>query len=82
MIVKLYVSCCGGDKAIATIDEAVKQSGVEAQVEIVKDMAQMARAGVMSTPAIQINDKLVVAGRLPKVPDLVTMLVNAAATQA
>ncbi len=79
MVIKVYVSCCGGDKAIAAVEEAVKQAGVEARVEIVKDLAEMAKAGIMSTPAIKIDDQLVVSGRVPKVPDLVSAMMNAAA---
>jgi hypothetical protein len=77
MIIKVYVSCCGGDKAIAVVDEAMKQAGVEGQVEIVKDLAEMAKSGIMSTPAIKINDRLMGSGRIPKVSDLVSWLIEA-----
>ena len=56
----------------------MKQAGVEAQIEVVKDLAAMARAGVMSTPAIQINARLVASGRVPKMPDLASLLTEAA----
>lgn len=79
MVIKVYVSCCGGDKAIAAVEEAVKQAGIEARVETVKDLAEMAKAGIMSTPAIKIDDKLVASGRVPKVPDLVSAMMNAVA---
>ncbi|MCE5322550.1 thioredoxin family protein [bacterium] len=77
MVIKVYVSCCGGDKAIAAVEEAIKQAGVEAHVETVKDLAEMAKAGIMSTPAIKIDDKLVASGRVPKVPDLVSAMMSA-----
>lgn len=79
MVVKVYVSCCGGDKAVAAVDAAIKQAGVEAQVEVVHDLAELVKAGVMSPPAIKINDRLVASGRVPKVPDLVGWLTAAAA---
>lgn len=79
MVVKVYVSCCGGDKAVATVNEAVKQAGVEAEVEEIHDLAELAKAGIVSTPAIRINDRLVVSGRLPKVADLVRWLGETAA---
>ncbi len=78
MVIKLYLSCCGGDKAIAAVDAAVKQAGIEAQVETVEDLAEIARAGVMSTPAIQIDGRLVASGRVPKVADLARLLSEAA----
>ena len=77
MVIKVYVSCCGGDKAVTAVNEAMKQAGVAAQVEVVKDLAIMVQAGIMSTPAITIDDRLVVSGRVPKVPDLVKWLEDA-----
>ncbi|MGV8124797.1 MAG: thioredoxin family protein [Candidatus Xenobiia bacterium LiM19] len=53
MVIKVYVSCCGAEKAIAAVDEAVKKAGVEAQVEIVKDFAEIAKVGIMSPPRNQ-----------------------------
>ena len=81
MVVKVYVSCCGGDKAVAAVNEAVRQAGVEAQVEVVHDLAELVKAGVMSPPAIKIDDRLVASGRVPKVPDLVGFLTSAAAAK-
>lgn len=78
MVIKLYLSCCGGDKAIAAVEAAVKQAGVEAQVQTVEDLADIARAGVMSTPAIQVDGRLVASGRVPKVADLARLLAEAA----
>ncbi|MCL6630345.1 MAG: thioredoxin family protein [Armatimonadetes bacterium] len=78
MVIKVYVACCGADKAIAAVEEAVKQAGVEARVEIVKDFAEIAKAGIMSTPAIKIDDQLVASGRVPKIPDLVSRMIDAA----
>ena len=74
MIVKVFLSCCGGEKVLETVNEAVRLSGINAQVEVIKDIADVVKEGVLSTPAIKINDQLVVCGRVPKVQDLVTML--------
>jgi hypothetical protein len=79
MVIKVYVSCCGGDKAVSAVEEALKQAGIEAQIDVVSDLKELMKAGVMSPPAIKINDRLVVSGRVPKVPDLVSWLVDAAA---
>lgn len=79
MLIRIYVSCCGGDKLAAIVNEAVKQAGVQAEVEEIHDLAELAKAGIVSTPAIRINDRLVVSGRVPKVADLVRWLSEAAA---
>ena len=82
MIVKVFMSCCGGEKVLETVNEAIRLSGTNAQVEIVKDLADVIKEGVISTPAIKINNQLVVSGRVPKVQDLVTLLKNNAAIEA
>ncbi len=81
MVIKVYVSCCGGDKAVAAVEEALKQAGVEAQIEVVSDLKELMKAGVMSPPAISINNRLVASGRVPKVPDIVKWLADAVAKQ-
>jgi hypothetical protein len=78
MVIKVYVSCCGGDKAVAAVEEALKQTKVEARIEVVDDLKEVMKAGVLSPPAIRINDRMVASGRVPKVPDLVKWLVDAA----
>lgn len=82
MVVKFYMSCCGGDKVLNVVNEAIRLSGIDAQVETVKDFGEIARAGVMSTPAIKVNNRLIASGRIPKLQDLVTLLANAAAKES
>ena len=77
MIVKVYMSCCGGDKVLDTVYQAVELSGTDAQVETVSDFAEIAKAGIMSTPAIKINNRGVASGRVPKVKDLAALLTKA-----
>lgn len=82
MNVKIYTACCGGDNLVDAVNQAVSLAGVDAQVETVSDIAEVVKAGIMSTPAIKINDRLVSSGKTPKVKDLVKMLTNAAAKEA
>ncbi len=82
MLIKVYISCCGGDKAVAVVEEALKQAGMEAKIEVVSDLRELMKAGVMSPPAIKINDRMVASGRVPKVPDIVKWLADADSKQA
>jgi alkyl hydroperoxide reductase subunit AhpF len=82
MVVKVYMSCCGGDKVLDAVNEAIRLSGIEAQVEMVKELSEIAKAGVMSTPAIKVNNRLIASGRIPKLQDLVILLTNAAAKES
>ena len=47
------------------VRDAASELGVEVAVEKVTDYATIARYGVMSTPGIVIDDKVVHAGGLP-----------------
>jgi small redox-active disulfide protein 2 len=55
---------------------ALVQLGVDADVEHVSDPGEYARYGCLFTPGLVVNDKLVSAGRVPTVNELVSLLVN------
>jgi len=69
--------CANCHKVEELAKQAVAQLGIEAQVELVTDMQEMLRYGVMSTPAIVINDKVVSAGRVPALSQITTMITSA-----
>lgn len=55
-------------------DQALTQLGTGGTVQMVTDYAQIAGYGVMSTPALVVDDQVVVVGRVPDVPELVSIL--------
>ena len=56
-----------------TID-ALARIGVEAPVEMVTDYGAILGYGVMSTPALVVDDTVVVSGRVPEVDELGSIL--------
>ena len=54
--------------------EAVKVSGVEADIQRVEDLLDIVRLGVMSSPALMIDGKLAIAGRIAKVDEIRRLL--------
>lgn len=54
---------------------AAEQAGVEIELEKITDMAQIMEYGVMSTPGVVVDGKVVHAGGLPG-PDLVRQWVS------
>ena len=54
--------------------EAVRVSGVEADIQRVEDLLDIVRLGVMSSPSLMIDGKLVVAGRIAKVDEIRKLL--------
>lgn len=57
--------------------EALHTLGVDAPVDKVTDFGEIASYGVMSTPALAIDDRVVLAGRVPTVDELVDLIQNA-----
>jgi small redox-active disulfide protein 2 len=58
----------------ANAREAVGIAGVEADIVKVTDHAQIAARGVLSTPGLVIDGKLVSAGRIPSPGDIAAWL--------
>ncbi len=58
----------------ANAREAVTMAGVEAEVVKVTDPAEIAARGVLSTPGLVIDGRLVSAGRIPSAGDIAAWL--------
>lgn len=54
--------------------EAVQQLGIEASVTKVDDIVEIMQFGVMTTPALVLNGKVVVKGSVPSVMELKSLL--------
>ena len=66
--------CANCTKAEAVVKEAVAESGITAEVEKVTDFAEMARLGVLSTPAVVINGQIKCVGKVPKKKEVLEWL--------
>jgi small redox-active disulfide protein 2 len=62
-----------------TARAAVAALGVEAEFEKVTDRAEFARYGLLYTPGLVINEKLVAAGRIPSEDEMKSWVANALA---
>jgi len=64
--IKVLGSGCANCKAtLKLIEEAARARGVEVKLEKVEDMAAILGYGVMSTPGVVIDGKVVHAGGVP-----------------
>ncbi len=59
--------------------EAVDALAVDVTIEKVTDRAEFARYGLLYTPGLVIDEKLVAGGRIPRVAEISTWLADAAA---
>lgn len=78
MIIKVLGPGCNNCKTLERITkEAVEHLGVDATIEKIEDYAAIAGYGVMSTPALVIDEVVVISGRVPT-PTHVRELITAA----
>lgn len=75
MDIKILGTGCPKCKALekATL-EAVKQSKIVATVSKVEDIVEIIKYGVMSTPALVVDGKIAVKGRVPNVAEIQEIL--------
>ena len=59
------------------VHEALRGLGQSVEVRKVTDITDIADAGVMRTPALGIDDHLLLQGRVPVVAELTTILADA-----
>lgn len=66
--------------------EAIKQLGIEAEVEHITNLQhsikRMQEVRAMATPALVVDGKLVLQGKVPAVPELVGMLASLVSQQS
>ena len=66
--------CRSCEALLKAAKEAVEKKGVDAKVEYITDMEKIMKYGVMSMPALMIDDKVVSAGKVLKVKDIEKLL--------
>ena len=64
-----------------TTKEVVKELGVDAEVEEVKDINKIMEYPILTTPGLVINEQLVCAGRVPTKAELTQFIANALAKE-
>ncbi|MGZ4770572.1 MAG: thioredoxin family protein [Ilumatobacteraceae bacterium] len=75
MDIKILGSGCAKCQTLEQVTHnAVDQLGLQAEFEKVTDPGEIASWGVMATPALVIDDEVVVSGRVPTVNDIKKLL--------
>lgn len=52
------------------VRDAVQKLGIEASVRKATDIVELARAGVLATPAVAVNGVIKGAGRIPSIEEI------------
>jgi len=58
-------------------NDVVKELGIDAKVEEVKDMKKIAEYHVLMTPGLVVNGEVVSAGHVPSKADITRFIMNA-----
>ena len=75
MKIEILGSGCKKCAALAeNAKAAVVHTGIEADIEKMTDLADIAKAGVMSTPALRIDGKVVSMGKLLTAAEIEALL--------
>jgi small redox-active disulfide protein 2 len=67
--------CARCQKTAEVVEQTLSAHGIPVELEKVTDYAVMAAAGVMSTPGVALDGKLVSTGKLPSVAEIESWLV-------
>lgn len=62
------------DKLYENTCLAVKELGLEASIDKVEELMDIVRLGVMTTPSVMVDGKLIISGRVPKVKEIIKLL--------
>jgi small redox-active disulfide protein 2 len=66
MVIKILGTGCPNCKRLEQlVREVIGENNVDASIEKVQDIQEIMAFGVMSTPALVINEKVKVFGRIP-----------------
>ena len=77
MEIKVLGTGCARCKSLEKVTrKAVEELNLDASVEKVEDIQKIMEYAVMRTPALVINEKVVMSGQVPKVAELKDLLNN------
>jgi len=77
MEIKILGSGCSKCKTLEKLTrDVVEKNGIDATVTKVEDIYQIMRYGVMTTPALVVDGKVVVKGRIPSFDEIKQLLTN------
>ena len=75
MHVKILGTGCPKCKALEkTVRDVIEQNAINAEVSKVEDIGEIMKYGVMTTPAIVIDEKVTVKGRVPSSEEIKKLL--------
>jgi small redox-active disulfide protein 2 len=62
--------CPKCNKTAELVQQAVSEAGVEANIEKVTDLMEIAKFGVFGTPAVVVDGQVKAVGKIPEVEEI------------
>lgn len=75
----LGVGCANCKLLLERVKEAVRDSGLQAEIEYITDIKEIMKFNVMSMPGLVINDKVVSAGKVLSKEEIISKIMTAKA---
>lgn len=66
--------CCKCENLLAAVKEVVAEKEIDAEIEYITDMAKIMEYGIMSTPALMVDNEVISMGRVLKAKDVAKLL--------
>ena len=77
MEIKILGSGCAKCKTLEKLTrEVVEQNGIDATITKVEDILEIMNYGIMSTPALVVNEKVEIKGRVPSSEEIKKVLLK------
>jgi small redox-active disulfide protein 2 len=71
----VYGSGCSNCKKLYDLAEtAAKELGLEYEIQKIEDINKIMEAGIMMTPALSIDGKIVISGKVPSANEIKSIL--------
>ena len=73
----LGTGCTKCNQVEKTAREVVKELGIDASIEEVKDIRKIMEYNVLITPGLVVNEEVVISGRIPSKAEVTQFIINA-----
>jgi small redox-active disulfide protein 2 len=77
----LGTGCARCSQLEKTTKEVVKELGIDATVEEVKDMRQIMSYNILTTPGLVINEQVISSGKVPSKAEVTQLIINSLAKE-